>query len=697
MKKNILVALLLSFSTIVFAQPVADFNFTNVCVGNTTFFTDASTGATSWYWTFGEGGSSSQQNPIYNYSIPGNFTVTLVVGDAGVYDTIQKIVSVFPIPTINVSGNQSICIGTSTGLTASGGVTYNWSPSTGLSSSTVSNPIATPTSTTTYTVTVTDANGCVGNNMINITVNPLPNINAGADQVICSGDGFTPNATGGVSYTWDNGANQGTTIYPSTTTNYTVIGTDMNGCQGTDNLVVNVSPAIFLSDVVTSVSCNGGADGTITITPSGGIAPYTYSWMPNPATTQFINNLIAGTYTVTVTDANGCTEQLNSVVTEPVPLVTTLIPADISCFGANDGMINSNTNGGTLPYSYAWSNGSTTQNISGLNAGSYNLTVVDGNGCTTFESTAINELLPDGEISGVINFQGAPISSGTVELIRKDGVLPGDLTVVDTFFVSTGGVYMFTNVPAGLYLVKAIGDTSLYNCAATYSVNTAQWDLADEWDITSNCSNDSQIVSIDLIELPVNSGIGTITGQLIEGGSGVFNKAPGDPLSDIDITVDQSPGGAIMDATITDINGYFTFNNLPVGTYTLHADIPGYGVTSQTIDVNATTSSFDVVLCTIDSINMIDMCEINVTSVNDFSSKNEIRIYPNPAKNSLTISFENDNSSTIQIVDITGKIVLTKKLIKTIERLDISSLQNGMYFIKIQSNEKDFVQKLIVK
>ncbi|HRP59267.1 MAG TPA: T9SS type A sorting domain-containing protein, partial [Vicingus sp.] len=267
----------------------------------------------------------------------------------------------------------------------------------------------------------------------------------------------------------------------------------------------------------------------------------------------------------------------------------------------------------------------------------------------------------------------------------------------DTFFVSTGGVYMFTNVPAGLYLVKAIGDTSLYNCAATYSVNTAQWDLADEWDITSNCSNDSQIVSIDLIELPVNSGIGTITGQLIEGGSGVFNKAPGDPLSDIDITVDQSPGGAIMDATITDINGYFTFNNLPVGTYTLHADIPGYGVTSQTIDVNATTSSFDVVLCTIDSINMIDMCEINVTSVNDFSSKNEIRIYPNPAKNSLTIFFENDNSSTIQIVDITGKIVLTKKLIKTIERLDISSLQNGMYFIKIQSNEKDFVQKLIVK
>ncbi|MBX2958618.1 MAG: T9SS type A sorting domain-containing protein [Flavobacteriales bacterium] len=697
MKKNILVALLLSFSTIVFAQPVADFNFTNVCVGNTTFFTDASSGATSWYWTFGEGGSSSQQNPIYNYSIPGNFTVTLVVGDAGVYDTIQKIVSVFPIPTINVSGNQSICIGTSTGLTASGGVTYNWSPSTGLSSSTVSNPIATPTSTTTYTVTATDANGCVGNNMINITVNPLPNINAGADQVICSGDGFTPNATGGVSYTWDNGANQGTTIFPSTTTNYTVIGTDMNGCQGTDNLVVNVSPAIFLSDVVTSVSCNGGADGTITITPSGGIAPYTYSWMPNPATTQFINNLIAGTYTVTVTDANGCTEQLNSVVTEPVPLVTTLIPADISCFGANDGMINSNTNGGTLPYSYAWSNGSTTQNISGLNAGSYNLTVVDGNGCTTFESTAINELLPDGEISGVINFQGAPISSGTVELIRKDGVLPGDLTVVDTFFVSTGGVYMFTNVPAGLYLVKAIGDTSLYNCAATYSVNTAQWDLADEWDITSNCSNDSQIVSIDLIELPVNSGIGTITGQLIEGGSGVFNKAPGDPLSDIDITVDQSPGGAIMDATITDINGYFTFNNLPVGTYTLHADIPGYGVTSQTIDVNATTSSFDVVLCTIDSINMIDMCEINVTSVNDFSSKNEIRIYPNPAKNSLTISFENNNSSTIQIVDITGKIVLTKKLIKTIERLDISSLQNGMYFIKIQSNEKDFVQKLIVK
>lgn len=696
MKKNILIALFISLSTISLAQPVADFNFTNVCNGNTTTFTDASSGTTTWDWTFGDGGTSSQQNPTHNYSMPGNYTVTLIAGNSGVYDTIPKVVSVYPNPTINVSANQTICLGSVAPLIANGGVTYNWSPSTGLSSTTVSSPIASPTSTTTYTVTATDVNGCVGNNMVNVTVNPLPNINAGADQTICSGSSFTPIATGGISYMWDNGANQGTPVYPSTTTNYTVIGTDINGCEGTDSLVVYVSPAIVLSNVVTNVSCNGGTDGDIQLIPSGGQLPYTYFWTPGGNTTNPITGLSAGNYTVTVTDNNGCTEQLNSVVTEPTPLLLTLTPADISCFGANDGMINSNTNGGTPPYNYSWSSGATTQNISGLNYGSYNLTVVDVNSCTAFESATVNQSLPDGKISGVINFQGAPITSGTVELIRKDGVLPGDLTVVDTFIVSTGGVYMFANVEAGLYLVKAVGDTSFYNCAATYSVNTVQWDLADEWNITSNCSNDSQIVTIDLIELPVNSGTGTINGRLVEGSS-LFNKAPGDPLSDIDITIDQSPGGSIMAATTTDINGYFTVNNLPIGTYTIYADMPGYGVVLQTIDINLSTPSYDVVLCSDTLIDMIEVCEMNVTSIKKSIAEKDIKIFPNPAKDYLNISFSNKDAFTVEITDVTGKIVLTKRIIGDVERIDISSLQNGMYFVKVQSEGVDFVQKLMVR
>lgn len=700
MKKSLLLGLLITINSILIAQnPIADFNFTNVCLGSSTTFTDLTTNSpTSWDWNFGDGsGISTQQNPTYTYATPGNYTVTLIVFNGVGYDTIPKVVTVFANPTINVSANQTICIGSVAPLIANGGISYNWTPSTGLSSTTVSSPMASPTTTTTYTVTATDGNGCVGNNSITVTVNPLPIINAGPDQFICSGDGFTPMASGGVSYIWDNGATNGSPVYPSVNTSYTVIGTDINGCENSDSIFVTVSPAIFLADNVTNVSCNGGADGSISVTPTGGQAPYTYLWSTIGATTPFVTGLAAGTYTVTVTDANGCSEVLNSTVTEPTAITVNPSSSDVTCYGTCDGTISLTPSGGTAPYSYSWSSGGTTQSITNLCTGIIAYTVTDANGCTSIDSVSLTQPSPAGVIRGIVNFQAAHVTAGNVDLIKKNGNTPADIQTQSSLSMDTSGTFTFSNLYPGTYLLKALGDTFIYNNVATYADNTNQWQLATEYN-TTGCPGDTvNGVIIDLIELPVYSGVGTVNGRLVEGGSGVFNKAPGDPLSDIDITIDQSPGGTIMNATTTDVNGYFTFNNLPNGSYTLYADIPGYGVTNQVIDINSTTSSFDVVLCTNDTVSLIDMCELNVTSVNDLQTKKEFHVFPNPANDFIHVAFTGNSNFKVNITDITGKVVLTKNLNKSFERIDISTLHNGIYFIRIQSDDKDFVQKLMVK
>lgn len=693
---------LIQFS--VFAQaPVANFSYSSTCVDVGTMFTDLSTNTpNSFYWTFGDGNTSTNQNPTHIYTTPGNYTVTLVAINANGSDTIPQVVTIYANPTVIVGADQTICMGSATTLSATGGSTYNWSPATGLSSPTVANPSASPTTTTTYTVTVTDINGCMATDMVNVMVNPLPNVNAGADQLICFGASTTLSASGASTFNWTpaTGLSSSTVANPSanptSTTTYTLTGTDAFGCVASDMVTITVNPQITLSDNVTNVSCNGGTDGSVNITPIGGQAPYAYFWSPGGNTTAVITGITAGNYTVTVTDANGCTEQLMSTATEPTPIfINFTTVTDVSCFGANDGAIDINVNGGAIGYSYLWSNLETSLNISNLSGGTYSVTVTDANGCIKTDSTIVNEGLLTSHITGVVYYQTVPVTAGTAELIRKDGVLPTDMTLVDSVTINAIGEFHFYNVEAGDYIIKFLGDTSIYNCAATYYNHTNMWDSADVVTVISNCG-DTVNIGIDLIELPANSGPGTINGRLVEGG-GVFNKAPGEPIPDIDITVDQSPGGAVMAAATTDINGYFTINNLPIGTYTVYADMHGYGVTLQTIDINATTPSYDVVLCSDTAIDMIDMCEMTVTSVKKVATTNQLSIYPNPAKNTLNIVYNGSEALNLEVTDITGKKVMNQSLKSNTKTIDVANLSRGLYLVRLYNQHDDFIQKLVIE
>ena len=163
---------------------------------------------------------------------------------------------------------------------------------------------------------------------------------------------------------------------------------------------------IILSEVVSDISCFGADDGSITISSSGGTEPYTYAWDHGP-TTQVLHSLAPGDYNVTVTDANLCTQQGQYEVSQPKVLAISGTVSNISCFGSEDGTIDITVSGGTAPYSFLWSNTAETEDISGLGAGSYEITVTDANLCTEqgqYDVSEPNVLAISGTVSNISCF-----------------------------------------------------------------------------------------------------------------------------------------------------------------------------------------------------------------------------------------------------------------------------------------------------
>ncbi|CAM1347426.1 PKD domain-containing protein [Tenacibaculum crassostreae] len=212
---------------------------------------------------------------------------------------------------------------------------------------------------------------------------------------------FTNASTGGdgvLTYQWSFGTGSSPSVantegphivqYTSSgTKTVTLTVTDEDGDFNsiTKNVVIDSTP--LASIIGTNVKCNGGSDGAVDLTVTGGKTPYTYSWSSGE-TTEDINNLSIGSYTVTVTDANNCTSNATIEITEPTVLSTSYLASDLSC-GGSDGAIDLSVSGGTAPYTYLWNTGATTEDISGLTAGTYTVTVTDTNGCQQVESVTL--------------------------------------------------------------------------------------------------------------------------------------------------------------------------------------------------------------------------------------------------------------------------------------------------------------------
>jgi gliding motility-associated-like protein len=325
----------------------------------------------------------------------GSYTVTISDANSCTISNGPISVSTVGGASVSVTSSSNIsCNGLNDGainITASGTGTINYNWGGGISSED-----RTGLSAGTYVVTVTDANNCTASATItiseptaltatNTSVNLSCNGSSNGSINITAGGG-----TGTLNFNWGGGITSEDRSGLSAGI-YTVTISDQNGCSTTNTASISEATAITVTTASSNITCNGNANGSINLTASGGTGTFSYNW-GGGITTEDRSGLSAGTYNVTISDANGCTVTRQISITEPAALTISATSVNVSCNGNSNGRIDITVSGGTSSYSYNWSNASSTQNLSGLNSGNYSLTVTDANGCTVASSAiAISE------------------------------------------------------------------------------------------------------------------------------------------------------------------------------------------------------------------------------------------------------------------------------------------------------------------
>ncbi len=226
-------------------------------------------------------------------------------------------------------------------------------------------------------------------------------------------------------------------------------------------VTLNEPDEIIITGGMVSPAC-GASDGQLDITVAGDFPPFTYLWNTG-ATTEDLNGIPAGAYTVTVTDANGCTNQASFNVSNSTPATVTSVVTMPSCNGSNNGGINLTVTGGTSPYSYNWSTGATTEDITGLIAGAYTVTIEDAAGCSSVESITVTQPLAI-TLSGSVTNENCNDDEGMIDLTPAGGTSPY------TYLWSNGATIQdITDLTAATYSVTVTDDNGC-NASASYSV-----------------------------------------------------------------------------------------------------------------------------------------------------------------------------------------------------------------------------------
>jgi gliding motility-associated-like protein len=397
-----------------------------------------------------DGGVTQQSSPSFANLASGTYTLTVtdtnnctatttftVTDPPANTELAASVLSSDIVHNCLVAGNDGTASTTVTG----GYTPYRYSLDGGVTQQ--SSPSFANLASGTYTLTVTDTNNCTATATFTVT-DPPAGIELSVDVLptdivhnclVAGTDGTAlATVTGGYTpyrYSLDGGVTQQQS--PSFTNlasgTYTLTVTDTNNCTTTTTFVVT-DPAGGIELSVTldidDISCYGLSDGSINALPNGGYPTYTYLWDDGQTTSQ-ISNLALGTYSVIVTDANGCQTTMTGTITQPAaPLSVTGTHTDVNCFGAATGTVTSTVSGGTAGYQYLWSNGEITSSLSNVTAGNYTLKVTDANGCTetTFSVDVIQPqaaLALSSILTQVKCFQG---NDGAIDLSVTGGTTP---------------------------------------------------------------------------------------------------------------------------------------------------------------------------------------------------------------------------------------------------------------------------------
>src|SRR6185312_742055 len=354
----------------------------------------------------------------------------------------------------NLINNVSCNGGTNGSVSAilSGGTapfTYLWAPSGG------SRDTATGLSAGTYTVTVEDINS--NSATASVVVNQPNAVSANASSVTnvtCNGasngvaSASVSDGTSPYTYAWTGGATTATASGLSAGT-YTVTVTD--SCGGTASATATITQPIFnvTASAVSGTSCHGGSNGVAAVSINGGTSPFAYSWTGG-ATTDTARGLSAGVYTVTVTDSCGGTATSKTTINQPNAVsVATGIVDNVNCNGGSTGVADATPSGGTSPYTYAWTNGSTTATASGLSAGIYTVTVTDSCGGSASATANVTQPAVLSASTSLVNVTCNGGSDGKASAVLTGGTTPFTYTwsnsaTTDTASGLSAGSYSVT-------------------------------------------------------------------------------------------------------------------------------------------------------------------------------------------------------------------------------------------------------------
>ncbi|MDP4722759.1 MAG: gliding motility-associated C-terminal domain-containing protein [Crocinitomicaceae bacterium] len=524
----------LSAPTAAISSSVA--NNTLTCATTSISLTASGNGTYSWT----QGATNLGNTATLNVTNTGTYILT-VTGSNGCTATASTIITQdtqAPTAAISASPQTNIltCSTTSIALTASGGVSYAWSNGTTNIGSTASINVSTPGI---YTVTVTGANGCTASANSNITqdiIAPIASIDnpTNTTTLNCTTTSISLNATGGASYEWSNGTivvGTNAALSVSSPGTYTVTVTGPNGCTATASTTITqttAAPVVAITNApnASELTCSLTSIG---LTASGG---GTYSWSNGTAilgTTASLNVTTPGTYTVTVTGANGCSTTSSTVITQNLTAPTAAIASNpnTTMLSCTNNALSLTATGGT---SYSWSNGTTTigtsATISIANPGTYTVTVTSANGCTATAATTItqNNQAPTVSIAatanGVLTCSTTSITltgssstgSGTATWLNGSTVLStGPISGagnVSNYSVSTPGTYTLNileangclgttnyvvtqNIAVPVASIVSLANTTILDC------NVTAITLAASGGVNASWSNGTGTISIN--------------------------------------------------------------------------------------------------------------------------------------------------------------------------------------------------------
>lgn len=534
-------------------------------------------------------------------------TYSVTISNATECEVVEMVtVGAPPALDIEVSGTPLLCPGDSlASLSAevTGGTEpFNYLWSTGEETAEIDS--LTPGM---YSITVTDAAGCSASEEVEVKDVPPLDIMIGGISVVC-GAGNTGSASANVSggsapytYEWSTGATS-KLILGLESGVYYVTATDAIGCSIQDSVEVKIIDDLAVEITGKNIGCAGQMDGSAIAVASGGDAPYSYFWS-NGATGDTISNLSAGTYVVTVADANNCTSRDTIEILRPAPIIGLLDITDLNCQVDTSGAVDLTVSGGTPPYAFAWSNGATTEDISGLEAGTYRVTITDENNCFVIRSGTVDPPAPidlnlssgevsckggdDGSVNVSVNGGTAPYtyswSNGSSDPVLT-GVTAGTygLTVTDAEGCSGEGMVTVTELPALICSINQLtevvlgGDGSLevvveggtppYSYRWSNGSTTSGIDSLDGGAYSVTITDANQCTTTCEFEIVPLSGLGDFV--WIDADRDGIQDAGELPIADITVWL-RDETGLEIDSTTTDSSGIYIFVGLEPGTYSV--------------------------------------------------------------------------------------------------------------------------------